>query len=168
MLDEKRHIILRTMGTVEQKYVRRIAYRLLDMLPPLEYKFKLFWLEGDDHVRAMFELHHRYGRRQVTEFLAEMWNVGRSDSGLSSSGSGCVDDGSDEEFLSETDDSSDSFEEAQYVAEMHQVRRVLLPASVAIPNLSDVSSYFHTLAVISTRCTWMLCRRSPEKVLEGA
>ncbi|MED6197579.1 hypothetical protein PIB30_057803 [Stylosanthes scabra] len=55
MLDELKRIILRMMGTVGQKYVRRIAYRLLDILLLLEYKFKLFWLEGDDHVRTMFD-----------------------------------------------------------------------------------------------------------------
>ncbi|MED6109909.1 hypothetical protein PIB30_037905 [Stylosanthes scabra] len=136
-LDEMKHIILRTMGVVGQKYVRRIQYILLDILPPLEYKFKLFWLEGDDHVRAMFDMHHRYGPRQVMELLTERRNVGRSNSGASNSRSGLVgaivapplriatqevsmeldlDNGSDEEYLGVTDDSSDRFEEAQYVA----------------------------------------------------
>ncbi|MED6197247.1 hypothetical protein PIB30_054931 [Stylosanthes scabra] len=38
------------MGALGQKFVKRVAYRLLDLLPPLDYKFKLFWLEGEDHV----------------------------------------------------------------------------------------------------------------------
>ncbi|MED6218123.1 hypothetical protein PIB30_024003 [Stylosanthes scabra] len=59
-LDELKNFILRTMGAVGRKYVRRIAYRLLNILPPLEYKFKIFWLEGDVDVRAMFELHQRF------------------------------------------------------------------------------------------------------------
>ncbi|MED6149329.1 hypothetical protein PIB30_061321 [Stylosanthes scabra] len=165
-LDEMKHIILRTMGAVGEKYMRRIAYRLLDILLPLEYKFKLFWLEGDDHVHAMFDLHHKYEPRQVMKLLAETRNVCRYESGPSSSGSGRVGaipapplatpevsmeldsesgDGSDEYFLSETDDSSDSSEAARYVAKTHQVHRFLLPAPAAIPELFDVSSHFHTL-----------------------
>ncbi|MED6134182.1 hypothetical protein PIB30_034798 [Stylosanthes scabra] len=56
-LDELKNFILRTMGALGQKNVRRVAYRLLNILPPLEYKFKIFWLKGDVHVRAMFDLH---------------------------------------------------------------------------------------------------------------
>ncbi|MED6204509.1 hypothetical protein PIB30_009784 [Stylosanthes scabra] len=69
--DELKNFILGTMGAVGRKYMRRIAYRLLDILPPLEYKFKLFWLEGDVHVRAMFDLNHMYDPFQVMELLVE-------------------------------------------------------------------------------------------------
>ncbi|MED6144874.1 hypothetical protein PIB30_019663 [Stylosanthes scabra] len=132
-LDELKHIILRMMGAVGQ--MRRIACRLLNTLPPLEYKFKLFFLEGDVHVRAMFDLHHKYGPCQVMELLAETWNMGLSESGPSSSRPGPVgaiaapplrivtpevsmeldsnsDDGFDEEYISETDESSESSDEA--------------------------------------------------------
>ncbi|MED6209814.1 hypothetical protein PIB30_058294 [Stylosanthes scabra] len=55
-LEELKHIILRTMGAL-----------------------------GDDHVCAMFHLHHKYGPRQVMELLAETRNVVRSEGGPSSS-----------------------------------------------------------------------------------
>ncbi|MED6123283.1 hypothetical protein PIB30_047618 [Stylosanthes scabra] len=134
-----KHIILRTMGVVGQKYVRRIAYMLLDILPPLEYKFKLFWLESDDHVRAMFDLHHSSRSCRVGAIAAPPLRVATPEVSME------LDFELDVEYLGETDDSSDSSEEAHYVAETHEVRRFLLPAPAAIPDLSDVSSHFHTL-----------------------
>ncbi|MED6194831.1 hypothetical protein PIB30_032145 [Stylosanthes scabra] len=82
-LDELKNFILRTMGAVGRKHVRRIAYRLLNILPPLEYKFKIFWVEGDVHVRALFELHQRYDPRQVIEPLVETRDAIRSEAGPS-------------------------------------------------------------------------------------
>ncbi|MED6184411.1 hypothetical protein PIB30_047228 [Stylosanthes scabra] len=78
-LDELKHFILRTLGALGRKSIMRVAYRLLNILPPLEYKFKIFWLEGDVHVRAMFELHRRYGPRQVMELLFETRDMVRSE-----------------------------------------------------------------------------------------
>ncbi|MED6112168.1 hypothetical protein PIB30_059274, partial [Stylosanthes scabra] len=150
-LDELKNFILRTMGALGRKNVRQIAYRLLNILPPLEYKFKIFWLEGDVHVRAMFDLHRRYGPRQVMELLFETRDMIRSEAGPScawaapvgpiaaaplriatpdvsvdmDSGSG---EGSDGEYLGETDESSDSFDEAEFVDETQVGRRFLLPA----------------------------------------
>ncbi|MED6176721.1 hypothetical protein PIB30_090876, partial [Stylosanthes scabra] len=72
------------LGALRRKSVRRVAYRLLNILPPLEYKFKIFWLEGDVHVRAMFELHRRYVPRQVMELLFETRDMVRSEAGPSS------------------------------------------------------------------------------------
>ncbi|MED6107410.1 hypothetical protein PIB30_013519 [Stylosanthes scabra] len=173
-LEELKHIILWTMGAVGQKFVKRVAYRFLDLLPPLEYKFKLFWLEGDNHVRAMFELHHRYVPHQVMELLAETWNVGRCESGPSSSrpcptsailapplriatpdvtmemnsDSGDVSDG---EYIDDTESSSKSFVEAQFVPETQPVRTFLLSTTALIPDLSFVSCHFHTLHLDAMR-----------------
>ncbi|MED6209585.1 hypothetical protein PIB30_056156, partial [Stylosanthes scabra] len=142
-LDELKNFILRTLGALGRKSVRRVAYRLLNILPPLEYKFKIFWLEGDVHVRAMFELHRRYGPRQVMELLFETRDMVRSEAGPSSAQAAPTgpiaaapiriatpdvsvdidsssEEGSDEDYQEETDESSDSFDEA-------------------------VSSHFHTL-----------------------
>ncbi|MED6198106.1 hypothetical protein PIB30_062847 [Stylosanthes scabra] len=126
---------------------------------PLEYKFKLFWLEGDVHVWAMFDMHHRYEPRQVMELLVETRDVNRSEAGPSSSRAGPMgaiaapttldrhtgDDGSNGEYMGETKELDDSFDEAEYVAETQHGRRFLLPAPAAIPDLSSVSSHFHTL-----------------------
>ncbi|MED6112446.1 hypothetical protein PIB30_061829 [Stylosanthes scabra] len=168
MLDELKNFILRTMGALRRKSVRRVAYKLLNILPLLEYKFKIFWLKGDVHVRAMFDLHRRYGPRQVMELLFETRDMIRSEAGPlcaraapvgpiaaatlriatpdvsvdmdSSSG-----EGSDGEYLGETDESSDSFNKADFVDETQVGQRVLLPAPAAIPDLASVSSHFHTL-----------------------
>ncbi|MED6210613.1 hypothetical protein PIB30_065788 [Stylosanthes scabra] len=167
-LDELKNFILRTMGALGRKYVRRIAYRLLNILSPLEYKFKIFWVEGDVHVRAMFDLHRRYGSRQVMELLFETRHMIPSEVGPSCAWAGLVgaiavaplriatpdvsiemdsgsDDGSDGEYLGETEESSDSYDEADFVDETQVARRFLLPAPTAIPDLASVSSYFHTL-----------------------
>ncbi|MED6130538.1 hypothetical protein PIB30_001623 [Stylosanthes scabra] len=90
-LDELKNFILRTMRAVGWKHVRRIAYKFLDILPPLEYKFELFWLESDVHVRTMFDMHHRYDPSQVMELLIEIQNVNHSEAGPFSSRAGPVD-----------------------------------------------------------------------------
>ncbi|MED6150281.1 hypothetical protein PIB30_070908 [Stylosanthes scabra] len=134
------------MGALGRKNVRRIAYMLLNILPPLEYKFKIFWVEGDVHARAMFELHRRYGPRQVMELLFETRDMIRSEAGPSCAWAGPVGaiaaaplriatpdvsidmdsgsgDGSDREYLGETEESSDSFDEAEFVDEMQVAHR---------------------------------------------
>ncbi|MED6146208.1 hypothetical protein PIB30_032474 [Stylosanthes scabra] len=134
-----------------RKSVRRVAYRLLNILPPLEYKFKIFWLEGDVHLRAMFELHRRYGPRQVMELLFETRDMVRSEAGPSSAQAAPAgpiapapiriatpdvsvdidsssEEGSDGDYQEETDESSDSFDEADIVCETQVGRRFLLPA----------------------------------------
>ncbi|MED6164704.1 hypothetical protein PIB30_092758 [Stylosanthes scabra] len=71
-LEELKSVILRNMGAVGSTLVRRVAYRLLNLFPPNQFKFKIFWVDSDAHVRAMFELHRRYGSRDVMELLTEM------------------------------------------------------------------------------------------------
>ncbi|MED6189471.1 hypothetical protein PIB30_096270, partial [Stylosanthes scabra] len=168
-LDELKHFILRTLGALGQKSIRRVAYRLLNILPPLEYKFKIFWLEGDVHVRAMFELHRRYGPRQVMELLFETRDTVRSEAGPSSAQAAPVgpiaaaplriatpdvsvdmdsssEEGSDEDYhQGETEESSDSSDDEDFVDDTQVGRSFLLPAPAARPDLASVSSHFHTL-----------------------
>ncbi|MED6224596.1 hypothetical protein PIB30_085636 [Stylosanthes scabra] len=140
-LDELKNFILRTMGALGRKNVRRVAYMLLNILPPLEYKFKIFWLERDVHVRAMFDLHRRAA--PVGPIAATPLQIATPDVSVDmDSGSG---EGFDGEYLGETDESSDSFEEADFVDETQVGRRFLLPAPAAIPDLASVSSHLHTL-----------------------
>ncbi|MED6151093.1 hypothetical protein PIB30_078944 [Stylosanthes scabra] len=131
--DELKNSILMTLGALGRKSIG-----LLKILPPLEYKFKIFWLEGDVHVRAMFELHRRYGSRQVMELLFETRDMVRSAAGPSSAQAALVgpiaaaplriatpdvsadidsssEEGSDEDYQGETDESSDSFDEANFI-----------------------------------------------------
>ncbi|MED6209364.1 hypothetical protein PIB30_053965 [Stylosanthes scabra] len=65
-------VILRNIAAAGAMPVRRVAYRLLNFFPPNQFKFKIFWVDSDAHVRAMFELHRRYGSREVMELLTEM------------------------------------------------------------------------------------------------
>ncbi|MED6211766.1 hypothetical protein PIB30_076738 [Stylosanthes scabra] len=71
-LEELKCVILRNIAAAGAMPVRRVAYRLLNIFPPNQFKFKIFWVDSDAHVRAMFELHRRYGPREVMELLTEM------------------------------------------------------------------------------------------------
>ncbi|MED6159204.1 hypothetical protein PIB30_040141 [Stylosanthes scabra] len=151
-LEELKAVMLRNMGVAGGTgLVRRVAYLLLNIFPPNQFKFRIFWVDGDVHVRGMFDLHHRYGPREVMELLTEMQTVDADVGGPSSSAGGPADvipcspihctppgaamqlemnsnEGSDEDFVGDTDDSTES-----------------LDALARIPDLSSVSSHFHTL-----------------------
>ncbi|MED6111558.1 hypothetical protein PIB30_053324 [Stylosanthes scabra] len=151
-LDELKHIILHTMEGS--------------------------WFEVcDDYVCAMFNLHHRYEPHQMMELLAETRNVARSEGGPSSSRppppsaiaapplriaapevsielDSNSDDGSDEEFMGEIEESSENFDGVEFVDETSHVRSFLLPMPAAILDLSSVSSHFTTKnAVVTGRFT---------------
>ncbi|MED6223822.1 hypothetical protein PIB30_077861, partial [Stylosanthes scabra] len=167
-LDELKNFILRTMGALGRKSVKRVAYKLLNILLLLQYKFKIFLIEVDVHVRAMFDLHRRYSPRQVMELLFETQDMILSEAGPSCARAAPVGhiavaplriatpdvsvdmdsssgEGSDGEYLGETDESSDSFDEADFVDETQVGQRFLLLAPAAILDLASVSSHFHML-----------------------
>ncbi|MED6181510.1 hypothetical protein PIB30_019937 [Stylosanthes scabra] len=157
------------MGVIGTMLVRPVAYCLLNIFPPNQFKFKIFWVEGDEHVRAMFDLHHRYGSREVMELLTEMQTVHGDVVGPSSSAGGVVgvipcslihyaapelstqmelnsDDDSDEDFvISYTDDSSESSDDAEFVLESQSRHEFLLPAPAPILDLSSANSHLDTL-----------------------
>ncbi|MED6179734.1 hypothetical protein PIB30_003533 [Stylosanthes scabra] len=58
-LEELKSVILRNMGlgAVGTSLVRWIAYRLLNVFPPNPFKFKIFWIDSNKYVRALFDLH---------------------------------------------------------------------------------------------------------------
>ncbi|MED6127089.1 hypothetical protein PIB30_084833 [Stylosanthes scabra] len=114
------------------------CHRILNIFPPNQFKFKIFWVEGDEHVRGMFDLHHRYGTQEVMELLTEMQTVDGDVGDLSSSAEGATgvipcspihfaaldasmqlelnsDEGSDEDFVGDTDDSSESSDGSEFV-----------------------------------------------------
>ncbi|MED6186401.1 hypothetical protein PIB30_066313 [Stylosanthes scabra] len=168
-LEDLKAIILRNMGVAGGTIlVRRVAYRLLSIFPPNQFKFKIFWVDDDVHVRGMFDLHCRYEPREVMELLTEMQTVDADVGGPSSSARGPADvipcspihftapgaamllelnsdEGSDEDFVGDTDDSSKSLDGTEFVLESQCRRDLLLPASAPIPDLSSMSSHFHTL-----------------------
>ncbi|MED6211062.1 hypothetical protein PIB30_069949 [Stylosanthes scabra] len=160
-LEELKGVILRNMGAAGAMLVRRVAYRLLNLFPPNQFKFKIFWVDSDAHVRGMFELHRRYGSREVMELLTEMETANVDAAGPSSSsrgGPGAIiaapirmatpessDDDSDEDFVGNTDESSESSDGSEFVPESQARQGFLLPAPSPIPDLSSVGSHFHTL-----------------------
>ncbi|MED6114189.1 hypothetical protein PIB30_077863 [Stylosanthes scabra] len=90
-LDELKSVSLRNMDAVGSILVRRVAYQqLLIIFLPNKFKFKIFLVEGDEHVRAMFDLHRKYGPQEVMELLIEMQTMHRDVGGPSSSARGGV------------------------------------------------------------------------------
>ncbi|MED6152795.1 hypothetical protein PIB30_095392 [Stylosanthes scabra] len=132
-LEELKSAILRNMEVVGSMLVRRVAYRLLNLFSPNQFKFNIFWVDSDAHVRAMFELHHRYGSRDVMELLTEMHTVNVDAGGSTSSsqgGPGAIfaaliqfatpevgNDDSDEDFVGNTNESSESSDGSEFVPE---------------------------------------------------
>ncbi|MED6166037.1 hypothetical protein PIB30_105254 [Stylosanthes scabra] len=55
------------------------------------------------------------------------------------------DEGSDEDFVGDTDDNSESLDGSEFVPESQCRWDILLPAPASIPNLSSGSNHFHTL-----------------------
>ncbi|MED6203814.1 hypothetical protein PIB30_003105 [Stylosanthes scabra] len=165
-LEELKSVILRNMGlgAVATSLVRRVAYRLLNVFPPDPFKFKIFWVDSDEHVRALFDLHRRYGTREVMELLTEMQSMPEVGGGSSSS-NGVIPcspincpapevpmlmdansgEDSDEEFVPDVEDSSESSDGSEFVSESQSRTGFLLPAPAPIPDLSSVNSHFHTL-----------------------
>ncbi|MED6198339.1 hypothetical protein PIB30_065414 [Stylosanthes scabra] len=47
-LEELKCVLLRNMGAAGAMSVRRVAYRLLNLFPPNQFKFKIFWGGDDD------------------------------------------------------------------------------------------------------------------------
>ncbi|MED6144358.1 hypothetical protein PIB30_014891 [Stylosanthes scabra] len=164
-LEELKSVILRNMGlrAVGTSLVRRVAYRLLNVFPPDPFKFKIFWVDSNEHVRALFDLHRRYETREVMELLMEMQSMPKVDGGSSSS-NGVIPcspincpapevpmltdansgEDSNEEFVPDVEESSESLDGSEFVPES-QSRTGFFPAPAPIPDLSSVNSHFHTL-----------------------
>ncbi|MED6168866.1 hypothetical protein PIB30_015700 [Stylosanthes scabra] len=158
-LEELKSVILRNMGlgAVETSLVRRVAYRLLNVFPPDPFKFKIFWVDSDEHVRALFDLHRRYGTREVMVLLTEMQSMPKLERGIPCSPIQCpapevpmlmdgnFEEDSEEEFVPNIEESSGSSDGSEFVPESQSRRGFLLPAPAPIPDLSSVNSHFHTL-----------------------
>ncbi|MED6217684.1 hypothetical protein PIB30_019993 [Stylosanthes scabra] len=154
-LDELNSVILRHMGVIGgATSVRRVVYRLLNLFPPNQFKYKIFWVEGDQHVRGMFELHRKYGPGQIMKLLAETQTVSSEAGGSSSSVVGGTDvipcspihvAVGEEDFVGDDGDTSESSNGLEFVPESQCRRDFILPTPAPIPDLSSVSSHFHTL-----------------------
>ncbi|MED6220804.1 hypothetical protein PIB30_048396 [Stylosanthes scabra] len=152
-LEELKSVILRNMeiagGTM---LVRQVAYRLLNIFHPNQFKFKIFWFEGDEHVGGMFDLHSRYETQEVMELLTEMQTVDVDVGGPSSSVGGAAgvipcspihftapeasiqlelnsDKDFDEDFACDMEDSSESSDGTEFVPESQCRRDFFAPST---------------------------------------
>ncbi|MED6142006.1 hypothetical protein PIB30_109178 [Stylosanthes scabra] len=161
--------------------VRRVAYRLLNLFPPNQFKYKIFWVEGDQHVRGMFELHRKYGPGQIMELLAETQTISSEAGGSSSSAVGGTDvipcspihvaapeaamqlegnceEDSDEDFVgddgdtSESSDGSDTREAVQMAVKNYSIRRAAEYRVVE----SDPHKYICRCKLSALGCPWSI------------
>ncbi|XP_057730469.1 uncharacterized protein LOC130945785 [Arachis stenosperma] len=164
-MDALNTILLSNMGGVGTKEVGQVAYRFLNVLPNGGFTNWLFWIDGDQHVRIMFNVHARLIPQHVMELYAAIRNVVVS-GGLSLStpkvmplkavpihyaqpyGSADEDNSKgDSTYVAGSRSSSDTASEDEFVPETPSggVGRFLLPPPLAIPRLSDGPSHYQTL-----------------------
>ncbi|RYR38393.1 hypothetical protein Ahy_A09g043437 isoform C [Arachis hypogaea] len=80
MLSDLKSLILSKLGGTQAREIGRVRYRLLAPIGNEVFRFRLFRLYGDEHVRLMFDIHGRIMCEQVMELSAE---VGHGSSGVS-------------------------------------------------------------------------------------
>ncbi|RYQ84919.1 hypothetical protein Ahy_B10g104422 isoform D [Arachis hypogaea] len=167
-LSDLKSLILSKLGGTQARKIGRVAYRLLAPMGNGVFRFRLFRLLGDEHVRLMVDIHGRIMVEQVMELSAE---VGHSGDGSSVHSTYVQDDRhlapppihvtipvdeavegeeeSDEDYVADSMDSdlSDSGDEDEYVPEtpVQTVARHVLPPPLPIPTLSALPSHYHSL-----------------------
>ncbi|MED6157313.1 hypothetical protein PIB30_022135 [Stylosanthes scabra] len=141
ILEELKSVILLNMGfgAVGTSLVRRVAYRLLNVFPPGPFKFKIFWVDSDEHVRALFDLH----RSSNGVIPCSPIHCPGPEVPMPMDGNSGED--FDEEFMPDIEESSESSDGSEFVPESQSRRGFLLPAPAPIPDLSSVNSHFHAL-----------------------
>ncbi|XP_052109286.1 uncharacterized protein LOC127744095 [Arachis duranensis] len=142
-LSELKSLILNNLGDIEAREVRKVGYRLLAPMGNGVFRFRLFHLLGNEHVRLMFDIPRRIMAEQVMELSAEVGDIGRVDK------ADAGDKESDEEYAADSAD-SDSFEEGddeEFVPKMPtpNVARHVLPPPYPIPALSTMPNRYHSL-----------------------
>ncbi|RYR13384.1 hypothetical protein Ahy_B04g070409 isoform B [Arachis hypogaea] len=75
-LAELKSLILGSVGGSGRKEIGRVGYRLLALMENRVFRFRLFWLHGDEHVRLMFDIYGRIVAEQVMELSTEVGDVG--------------------------------------------------------------------------------------------
>ncbi|RYR51905.1 hypothetical protein Ahy_A06g026855 isoform B [Arachis hypogaea] len=167
-LSDLKSLILSKFGGTQARKIESVAYRLLAPMENGVFRFRLFRLHGDEHVRLMFDIHGRIMCEQVMELSAE---VGHSGSGSSAKDTYVQDDRplapppihvtipeneaeeseeeSDEEYVVDSGDSksSDGGDKDEFVPETPAgaVPRHVLPPPHPILALSAVPSHYHSL-----------------------
>ncbi|RYR10827.1 hypothetical protein Ahy_B05g079304 [Arachis hypogaea] len=160
-LSELKSLILNNLGGTKAREIGRVGYKLLAPMGNGVFRFLLFQLLGDKHVRLMFDIHGRIMAEQVMELYTEVGDIG----GGGSVHSTYVQDDrplapppihlaipvdeaeegneeSNEEYVADSAD-SDSFEGGD--EEEFTVARHVLPPPHPILTLSAVLSHYHSL-----------------------
>ncbi|QHN78464.1 uncharacterized protein DS421_19g661600 [Arachis hypogaea] len=160
ILDALKTVMLSNMGGVGTKEVGRVAYRFLYVLPNGGFTNRLFWIDGDHHVRVMFGVHAGLMPQHVMELYAAVHDVVVGMDSLLQLLKSCrsrrhrphdsADDSDSEDnstYVAGSGSSSDTMSEDEFVPETPNgsVGRFLLPLPLAIPWLSDVPSHYQTL-----------------------
>ncbi|RYQ90349.1 hypothetical protein Ahy_B09g096476 isoform G [Arachis hypogaea] len=167
-LSDLKSLILNKLDGTQARKIGRVTYRLLAPIGNRVFRFRLFRLQGDEHVRLMFDIHGRIMVEQVMELSAE---VGHSGGGSSAHSTYVQDDRplapppihvaipvdeaeeskeeSDEDYMADSadSDSSDSGDEDEFVPEtlVQTVVRHVLPPPHPIPPLSTMPAHYHSL-----------------------
>ncbi|RYR37866.1 hypothetical protein Ahy_A09g042778 [Arachis hypogaea] len=167
-LSDLKSLILSKIGGAEARKIGRVAYRLLAPIGNGVFRFRLFRLQGDEHVRVMFDIHGRIMVEQVMELSAE---VGHSGGGHSVHSTYVQDDRPlapppihvaipvdeaeegeeelDEDYVADSGESdlSDSGDENECAPKtpVPTTAHYVLPPPLPIPALLAVSSHYHSL-----------------------
>ncbi|RYQ84921.1 hypothetical protein Ahy_B10g104422 isoform B [Arachis hypogaea] len=75
-LSDLKSLILSKLGGTQARKIGRVAYRLLAPMGNGVFRFRLFRLLGDEHVRLMVDIHGRIMVEQVMELSAEVGHSG--------------------------------------------------------------------------------------------
>ncbi|XP_057734784.1 uncharacterized protein LOC130950289 [Arachis stenosperma] len=167
-LSDLKSLILSKFGGTQAREIGRVAYRLLAPMENGVFRFRLFRLHEDEHVRLMIDIHGRIMCEQVMELSAE---VGHGGSGGFAHETYVQDDrplapppihvvipeheaeegeeDSDEDYVVDSGDSesSDSGDGDEFLPEtpVGAVPRHVLPPPYPISALSAVPSHYHSL-----------------------
>ncbi|RYQ88807.1 hypothetical protein Ahy_B09g095786 isoform A [Arachis hypogaea] len=144
-LSDLKSLILSKVGGTQARKIRRVSYRLLAPMGNGVFRFRLFRLHGDEHVRLMFDIHRRIMCEQDDRPLAPppihvAIPEHEAKEGKEESDADYVADSGDRE-------SSDGGDEDEFVPETPAgaVPRHVLPPPHPISALSVVPSHYHSL-----------------------
>ncbi|RYR66733.1 hypothetical protein Ahy_A03g012798 isoform A [Arachis hypogaea] len=144
-LSDLKSLILSKLWGTQASKIGRVAYRLLAPIENGVFRFRLFRLHGDEHVRLMFDIHGRIMSEQDNRPLAPppihiTILENEAEEG---------EEESDEDYVADSGDSesSDDNDEDEFVPETPAgaVSRHVLPPPHPIPVLSVVPSHYHSL-----------------------
>ncbi|XP_016164203.1 uncharacterized protein LOC107606680 [Arachis ipaensis] len=154
-LSDLRSLISSKLGGSETRKIGRVAYRLLAPMGNGVFRFQLFRLLGDEHVRVMFDVYGRIMVEQVMDLSAEVGHYDRPLAPPPIHVAVPVDEAeegeeeSDENYMVDSGDSdlSASGDQDECVPEtpVPTVARHVLPPPHPIPALSAVPSHYHSL-----------------------